>query len=906
MKPTALLFFLFLILGVNAQNIRFEGAVTDSLGSPLEMANVMAVNAETKAMDAYNITNNKGLFLLNLKPNTVYNLKVSYIGFKTFDKSIITTNENTIYPVVLKDGSQLEAVDVVYEMPVTISGDSIIYNADSFTNGTERKLEDILKKLPGFEVTEDGEIKVEGKTAQKVMINGKDFFDGDTKLAIKNIPSDAVDKVQAIRNYSEVTNLKGLENNDDNIAINIKLKEGKENFWFGDVTAGGGTRDEKFDRYIINPKLFYYSKNYSINIIGNLNNIGELPLTARDYFKFTGGFRSIMRKGGSSFNVASNDLGLLGLRNDQALEINTKFGAANFSYSPNKALTFSGFGIFLNNNTDILNQTVSSREDVLPNGTIQTVAENKTDVTSQDNTLALFKLSSSYVPSTRVHLDYDVLFKVSDQNELQNTNSNLLGVLSTEKTQKPNSLNQNLNYYYTLNDKHIFSFESQYLYQDEDPFYNANLQFAPAFANLLPGYSSAENRNDITQNRFVKTNKVDAKLDYYWVVTPKSNLNFTLGNTYSYQNFNSHIFQVLDNQTQNDFNDPQNNNDVNYLFNDAFIGLHYKFIAGDFTFNPGVSAHAYSLKDVQLNSENKNNFTRILPDFFAKWDIKKSESLTYTFAFNNNFTDINRLAEGYVFNNYNSLTAGNRALQNSLSQVHSLRYFRYNMFNFENIFANLSYTKQTEAVKNRVLFDGITQISSAVNINEDFADESISGSFNYGRSFAQFFKASGGVSLSWNKFNNIRVQGITENIQTTESLNQNYNVKLSTLFQEVPNLTLGYNYSVSDNFSDTVYTDSPSVGLEYYFKDAWTIVSDYNFFHNYNKSKTIDTEYDFLSASVAYRKKSTPWEYTLKGTNLLNTKALNTNSFSQLGGTSVFSSYFVQPVTVMLSVRYNL
>ena len=264
------------------------------------------------------------------------------------------------------------------------------------------------------------------------------------------------------------------------------------------------------------------------------------------------------------------------------------------------------------------------------------------------------------------------------------------------------------------------------------------------------------------------------------------------------------------------------------------------------------------------------------------------------------------MAEGYVFNNYNSLTAGNRALQNSLSQVHSLRYFRYNMFNFENIFANLSYTKQTEAVKNRVLFDGITQISSAVNINEDFADESISGSFNYGRSFAQFFKASGGVSLSWNKFNNIRVQGITENIQTTESLNQNYNVKLSTLFQEVPNLTLGYNYSVSDNFSDTVYTDSPSVGLEYYFKDAWTIVSDYNFFHNYNKSKTIDTEYDFLSASVAYRKKSTPWEYTLKGTNLLNTKALNTNSFSQLGGTSVFSSYFVQPVMVMLSVRYNL
>ena len=163
------------------------------------------------------------------------------------------------------------------------------------------------------------------------------------------------------------------------------------------------------------------------------------------------------------------------------------------------------------------------------------------------------------------------------------------------------------------------------------------------------------------------------------MLTPKSNINVTVGNTFSNQHFNSHIFQILDNGNTNDLNDPQNNNDVDYTFNDVFLGLHYKFITGKFTFNPGFSLHSYTMNNEQLQSEFKNNFVRVLPDFYALYQIKKSETLTYNFSLTNNFTDINKLAEGYVFSNYNSLFSGNRTLENSLSQVHSLRYFKYNL-----------------------------------------------------------------------------------------------------------------------------------------------------------------------------------------------------------------------------------
>lgn len=903
MKKIILLLTIFLTSFSFAQTVKVTGILKDTENVVIETANVMAINPVTKAMDAYNITSEKGEFSLNLKPNTEYIIKAGYIGYAPFEKKITTTKENMKLDIVLTGSNTIETVEIVKEMPVRISGDTIIYNSDSFTNGTEKKLEDVLKKLPGVSVNKDGEIEVEGKKVQKVMVEGKDFFDGDTKIATKNIPADALDKIQVLRNYNEVSNLKGLENNDDNVAINIKLKEGKKNFWFGDMMAGAGVGDTA-DRSILNPKLFYYSPKYSVNLIGNLNNIGELPLTMQDYFKFTGGFKNMMRKGGSSFNVSSNDLGIMGMRNNRAKNIDAKFGAANFSYNPTKKWTISGFGIYSYNKTDLQTENIYNRTDRLPNGTTVNITENRQDISKQKTNLGLFKLSSSYIPSAKMHLDYDALLKTSDQSENQGVISTLQGDIFTEKSQKPLSINQNLNYYYTLNDKNVFAFEVQNLYQQEDPFYNANLQIQP-FA--LTGYNALQSRNNINQNRFIRTNKTDAKFDYYYMVTPKSNINVTIGNTYSYQNFNSNMFQILDNGSRNDLTDASNTNDVNYAFNDAFIGVHYKMLLGKFTLNPGVSLHQFNTLDEQLNTTNKMSFNRVLPDFYALWQIKKSQSLIYNFSLTNNFTDIIKLSQGFVFSNYNSLYSGNRFLENSVSQVHSLFFRKFSMFNMENVFANVTYTKQTDIITNRALLTGVNQVSSSVNINSNFPNESLSGSFNYGRSFARYFKANGRASVNWSQNNNIRVNpDNSEFIQNTESFTQNYTIGFSTNLKNLPNIDLSYDFTIND-FQDQVnYIDNPSVTLEYFFLDAFSFTSEYSFFHNRNREKTIDTEYDFLTASLSYQKKDSKLEYKISATNLLNTVALNENSFNALGGSTNFSSYFVQPRFLILSLKYNL
>jgi hypothetical protein len=878
-----------------AQTVRFDGFIQDGKKNPLEMANVMAVNTVTKAMDSYGITNDKGKFQLTLKPNTSYSIKISYLGMKSKEIAISTQTANIAQNIVMDDaGIELEGVEIVREMPVSIKGDTIVYNADSFTSGTETKLEDVLKKLPGVEVNADGEIEVEGKKVSKLMVEGKDFFDGDTKLGVKNIPADAIDKIQVLRNYNEVKALKGLENDQDNVAMNIKLKEGKKNFWFGDVTAGIGVA-ELDSRYIINPKLFYYSPEYSINLITNFNNIGELPLTAQDYFKFTGGFKNMMKKGGSNFNVSSNDLGISILRNNRAKEIETKFGATNFAYTITKKWNISGFGILSTSKTDL---ETKSKTTILDSGNEQ----KRDELTHQKNNLGLFKLSSSYKPNEKFQFDYDILTKLSKQNEDGNllresvvSNISALETILTNKRQNPTSVNQDLSLYYTQSDKNIFAFEMQHLYQDENPFYNANLRTQPFD---LAGYTSGQNRNDLNQERFVKTNKVDAKLDYYYMVTPKSNINITLGNTFSYQDFNSHIFQILDNGTKNDLNDPTNNNQVQYNFNDAFLGFHYKILAGKFTLTPGVSVHTYNMKNTQSGTDYSQNFMKVLPDFFALYQIKKSETLTYNFSLSNDFTDINQLASGYVLSDYSSLFRGNRYLENATSQVHSLRYFKYNMFNFENIFANATYTKKVDAIKTKANFEGINQSSSPYNSN--LADETFTGMGNYGRSFLKNYKASANATFNWSKFNNIQ----NNILATTESFSQSYTVRASTNYKNFPNIEFGYNALINKYSGSTFYTDKPFARLDYYFLKSFSFVSEYEFYHYYNADKTVDNEYDFLSASLIYQKKDSKWEYKIAATNLLNTKYLNDDSFSQFS--TRVSQYTVQPRYIIFSMKYNL
>jgi hypothetical protein len=140
---------------------------------------------------------------------------------------------------------------------------------------------------------------------------------------------------------------------------------------------------------------------------------------------------------------------------------------------------------------------------------------------------------------------------------------------------------------------------------------------------------------------------------------------------------------------------------------------------------------------------------------------------------------------------------------------------------------------------------------------------------------------------------------------TNESFSQTYDLKASTNFRNFPNLELGYGYSVNQYPNDTFYTDRPNAKLEYFFLKSFSFVSEYEYFHYYNKDKSVENEYDFLSASLIFQKtKDSHFEYKVSVTNLLNTKALKDNSFSQFSTSD--SQYTIQPRYLIFTLKYNL
>lgn len=893
---------LLLVAGHTFAQIKVEGVVKDSIGNPLELANVIAINQETKALESYGITNDNGRYKLALAKNATYSIQVSYIGMKTFSETITTKEEDFERDFSLESDTSLDEIELTYEMPVTIKGDTLTYNADSFNTGTERKLEDVLKNLPGVEINDDGQIEVEGKVVSKVMVDGKDFFDGDTKLATKNIPSNAVDKVQVLKNFAEVGQLSSVTNNQDNIAINIKLKEGKTNFWFGNITAGGGISQDN-GLYLVQPKLFYYSPKYSVNLIGDLNNTGEVAFTRRDYFNFSGGFRPPSRQSGTSLNLGNNNLGFLTLQNNRAKDIITKFGAANFSYSPKKTLDISGFAIFSNTKTELEENNIIKYTDEnlgIPN-------EQTQSNTIQNSDLGMLKLSTKYKPNVNNQLDYDILGRVSKESQDQRFFSSVIGNIDQLENTSPFSISQNLNYYYTLDENNIFALEVQHLLQDEDPFYNAILEDKDNYFNTGEALGLDHNQMDydIAQDKRVKSNQVDAKLDYWNVLNLKSNINLTLGALLSNQQFNSEIFQFLDDGSKFEpiptINDGLNTNNTDYNFSDLYLGFHYRFKTGIFTFNPGVSAHAYSTKNTQFGDEYKDNFFRVLPDFDMRIQLKKSEQIVLDYGMQTQFTDVTNLARGLVLNNYDSLFFGNQALDNAVSHNVNLSYFSFNMFNYTNVFANINYRKSIDQIRNLTNFESVIRTNSP--FNSSFADESVSANGRYQRRFGKL-QASVNGNFNYSKFN----QFIQNQRSINENYTQTYRAELRTNFKEAPNVELGYRYSISDNDQGQsrtkFFTKAPSIELDAYIWKKITFRTDYSY-NNFSIEGGDSNAYEFWNASLSYRKNSdAKFEYEIKATNLLDTRSQiqsNTNSFSVSA-----TEYFIQPRYITFRLRYEL
>ncbi len=559
-----------------AQTI-LKGTVKDSIQNPIVYANIIAEPANKQLQLKFSISDAKGRYLLKLKPNESYSVKVSYMGYKSYSFKFEAV-KNSLKEIILKEQSN-NLEEIIIELPVSIKEDTITYNTSKFINGKERKLKNILKKLPGIEISKDAEITVLGKKIDKLLVDGKPFFGGGTKLAIENIPANAVGNIQVLENYNEIAFLKNVSESNQT-ALNILLKKDKKKFLFGDIEAGKG--NNKY--YRAHGNLFYYSPKTNINLITNTNNTGEKVFTFKDYMNFQGGINAALKGDGTFFGSSMNDFTQFMDIQDYTASKN-RFSAINIRQSITNKTEVSGYGIFSNTHTKSTTKTLNQYTQF---------DELNSNNSSQKNGLSIVKITFDYEPSAHSKSLLKTQIKKSDHSNNNSINSTITDdstiILSKQNT-KTSHILQSLEWHTQLSYKHTFSFAVNIAL-------NKNTPYTTWFTNkqLLQGLIPLKPQDNYTfiQKKENSIHTIDFIAKHYWILDKSNHIYTTLGSHLLDEEFNTNDFQKLKDGSSKNFDVNGFNNQLNYNLQDVFLGLDYKFKIGKFTAKQGAFLHQYN------------------------------------------------------------------------------------------------------------------------------------------------------------------------------------------------------------------------------------------------------------------------------------------------------------------------
>lgn len=287
------------------------GSVSDSSGEPLISASIRLLAPKDSTAVKGVVSDIDGKFSLPNINRGSYILEASYVGYQPQYKDFKITNANVaLGNITLQESSIMlkETTVVGIKTPITVKEDTIEYNADSYRTAPNAVVEDLLKRLPGVEVGSDGKITANGQSVSKILIDGKEFFADDPTVASRNLPVDMVDKLQVVNRKSDLARITGVDDGEEETVINLTVKKGMANGWFGNVEAGYGTDDRYKGTFNVNR---FWNGN-QVTVLGGLNNVNDLGFTdgASGRFRQFGGSTGITTSQavGVNFNVGKDEI----------------------------------------------------------------------------------------------------------------------------------------------------------------------------------------------------------------------------------------------------------------------------------------------------------------------------------------------------------------------------------------------------------------------------------------------------------------------------------------------------------------------------------------------------------------------------------------------------------------------
>lgn len=806
-------FLLTTISGLTGQKQKLDisGTVVDSLNEPLINATIIVVKQQDSIMLNYGLTNQDGKFrVLNLDTGYL-ELQINYLGFLQKKIPLHQTGLEKAKDLGIiqleKQSELLDEIEITASfIPVQMKDDTIEYNAAAFTVEENAVVEELLKKLPGVEVDKDGNIKANGEDVNQILVDGEEFFGSNPKLATKNLPADAIAKVQVFDKKSEMAVFSGVDDGNEQKAINLKLKADRKKGFFGKMAAGYGSRG----RFTTNFNLNHFSKGEKLSFIGRLNNINQSG-------NGPGGFPGGVNLGRSSEGV--NTAGSGGMNYQKTISKAVKFrGNYSFNQSKSESDRESTVQNFLTEDPFIEDRFNSN---VSKNGRhrIDTQLDWKLD-TSQN-----------------IRLRMDGNF---GDRESSNTSDNRISNFESELLSTSNNVNDN-------NSNNI-GWNADLLYRRK--FRKPGRNFSASFD--LRGSDNESNQRTISLNEFYLNVQNQDDLDSIWQYQLNGDDQFRLNIrstysepisekqflsiTYAHQstqndNFRS-VYELLSPDELllgNELPELSNAYDRKYRYDQG--KLTYRLNHEKIRFSSSLSIQKSKLfgRITSDGSIIEKSFLNILPEGSLRWQFHQSKSLRLRYNSSVREPSLRQLQPFVDNSNPLRVYAGNPDLRPSFRHRLNLSYNSFQAFSMTHFLARVSGVITNNPIVNSKTIDSLfAQYSTPVNVDQSM---NFSGNLTWGKTFQAInLRLNIGPNGSWSK-SPVFVNGLQD---TRYSLSTGVRITL----QKVGEGNL--NYGIRWNLSNTESTyEIDQLSKRSYANQSWNGNIGLKFLKNWRFESTL-------------------------------------------------------------------
>lgn len=660
-----------------------SGTVTDKTTKEgLISATVQLVASDGKS--SYTSTDLNGNFQFKkLQPGT-YTLQVTYVGYKSYKaKQTLSEGQEKRVKIEMSEDAQLLGEVSVQGRATRAEqqGDSLLYNAEAFQVMMGSSAEDLLAKMPGI-VVEGGTIQAQGEQVQKVLVDGKEFFDGDVNLAIKNLPSDVIASIEVFDKKSEQAEFTGFDDGEEIKTINIVTKSGFRQGTFGEVSGGYGTDD----RYKVNGNLNFFNDDRRISVLGMSNNVNQQNFSQEDLAGVMSAGNSGRGRGGRG-GGGGGQPGAPGGGNASNFMVGTLGGVTSangfgLNYVDQWGEKWKMTGSYFFNQSDNLTQQQTDREyfeSVLPGMTYSEYQEN-----SMKNWNHRFNMKLDYQMTERTSLQFrpTLSFQNNDSYGLLQGQNLVNGTTDSETETTSMGKSNAYNIGADLMLRHRFLKEGRTLsLMLSGKMSNTDSDTYTDYLNMLYGLELSQVTDDYSQWKQTMNRQYTLRSNLSYTEKLTDSLQLQLGYKMSYTDSENDkktydrsavtdLYDQLDESLSNEYQS-------GYLTQAGNVGLRYR--AGKLSAMLGVDAQWANLKGDLVYPQPdglSHKYFSVLPSFTLRYSLDRTNSFQLRYRSRSSSPSVTDLQNVIDNSNPLFLSAGNPNLDQQVSHTANLRYLR--------------------------------------------------------------------------------------------------------------------------------------------------------------------------------------------------------------------------------------